>query len=332
MDIKEAYATLEVSSDISDDELKKKYKELARTYHPDLYKGDDNKFKQINAAYQLIIDYKNHPEKYNPKMQGGGFWNNVVDLGEIFFNGGDFFRNVADDADRIPTPKHVEVVMNISFHECILGCTKEIVYDRNLKCSLCQGVGVKKTGNGCDKCDGFGRKTISNKGMIFQTSCDKCFGKNTKKDKCAACSGKKVLNEKRTGKINIPPGSDNNEILRLAGEGNFAGRHMLGDSYTDVMIHIKVEPYKNMLLKDKKNVYSELNISLLEALEGSTKEIETIYGNKEIILKPKSRHSDQIYIPDCGVKDTKGTHIVQLNVEYPNDISELINALKCQSY
>jgi molecular chaperone DnaJ len=151
---------------------------------------------------------------------------------------------------------------------------------------------------------------------------------NTKTDKCVACSGKKVLNEKREGKINIPAGSINNETLRLGGEGNYAGRHIMGDNYTDVFVHIKVIPYKNMTLKNKKDVHSELNISLLEALEGTTKEVETLYGNKEITIKPQSKHSDQISISKCGVTNTNGAHIIQLNVEYPADITTLVGVLK----
>jgi len=330
MDIKKAYSTLGVDINISDEDLKKKYRELARTYHPDVNKDQPDKLKEINEAHQLIIDYRAHPEKYQPKMQGGGFWNNVVDLGDIFFNGGDFFRNASNNDDRLPPPTHIQIILNISFHESVLGCTKEVSYERNLKCSLCQGAGSKHTGNGCDKCDGFGRRTLNNKGMIFQTSCDKCYGKNTKKDKCVTCAGKKVISDKRTGMINIPAGSNNNEVLRLAGEGNFAGRHMLGDSYTDVLVQLKVEPYKDLYLKDK-NVCSSVTISLLEALEGVSKEIETVYGNKEIIIQPQSKHSDQIQIPKCGVKDTDGAHVIQLNVNYPDDISILIGALKkCQ--
>jgi molecular chaperone DnaJ len=173
----EAYKILDVSQDISDDDLKKKWKNLAKDYHPDLYKEDPNKFKQINEAYQLVKDYRANPNKYQPNMQGG-FWNTVVDLGDIFFNnGGDFFNNGGDDEDRLPPPKHIKITVEISFQESVLGCTKEVAYDRNLKCTLCQGSGGKKLGNGCDQCDGFGRKTINNKGMIFQTSCAKCFGK-----------------------------------------------------------------------------------------------------------------------------------------------------------
>lgn len=326
----EAYKFLDLSAELSDDELKQKYKELAKKYHPDIYKEDPDKFKKINEAYQLVTDYRAHPEKYEPKMAGGGgIWGNIVDLGDIFFGGGDFFRNANNDnEDRIPPQTNIKINLDITFHESVLGCTKEITYNRNVKCTLCQGAGSKHTGNGCDACDGFGRSTINNKGMIFQTACSKCSGKNTKKTKCVACDGKKVLNDKRTGMVNVPAGTINAETLRLGGEGNFAGRHMMGERYTDVYIHVKVEPYEGMSIKDKKHVHSILTLSLLEALEGVTREVKTVYGNKEITVKAKSRHGDQIEIPKCGVKNTSGAHIIELNVEYPADISILVGVLK----
>jgi len=56
------YKILEVSPDVSDEEIKSAYKRLARLYHPDkvahlgpdLVKSAENKFKQINDAYQQI--------------------------------------------------------------------------------------------------------------------------------------------------------------------------------------------------------------------------------------------------------------------------------------
>lgn len=324
LNIKEAYQVLEVPDNISDDDLKKKYKELAKIHHPDVSK-DQDKFKKINEAYQLITDYRTNPDKYEPKIQpGNGFWGNVVDFGDIFFGGSDFFRNTQE---RHQTQKPVNLKINLSFHEAVLGCSKEIKYKRNLKCSACQGVGHKSISNGCDKCDGFGRSTNRNGGVIFQLQCPKCMGKGVKKNKCEKCNGKCSIEEDRSGNINIPAGSKDKDILRLIAEGNFSGQAIFGDAYTDVHIELSVESYKDLTLIGK-DVHSNITISLLEALEGVTKEVETIYGNKEIKINSRSKHLDQIKIPRCGVQGTSGFHIVTINIEYPDDISNLIGVLK----
>lgn len=55
---KSLYKTLEVSENASEAEIKKAYRKLARQYHPDVNKeaGAEDKFKEINAAYEILSD------------------------------------------------------------------------------------------------------------------------------------------------------------------------------------------------------------------------------------------------------------------------------------
>lgn len=57
---KSPYDTLGVSKTASSDEIKKAYRRLARKYHPDINKepGAEEKFKEINAAYEILSDEK----------------------------------------------------------------------------------------------------------------------------------------------------------------------------------------------------------------------------------------------------------------------------------
>ena len=52
--------TLELDvRDLTPEKLKKQYKILAKKYHPDVNQKDENaeeKFKQISAAYHLLLD------------------------------------------------------------------------------------------------------------------------------------------------------------------------------------------------------------------------------------------------------------------------------------
>jgi curved DNA-binding protein len=57
---KSLYETLGINQSASADEIKKAYRRLARKYHPDINKeaGAEDKFKEINAAYEILSDEK----------------------------------------------------------------------------------------------------------------------------------------------------------------------------------------------------------------------------------------------------------------------------------
>ena len=58
------YKVLGLSPGASDDEIKKAYRTLAKRYHPDANPGDktaEQKMKEINAAYDMLINHKYDP-------------------------------------------------------------------------------------------------------------------------------------------------------------------------------------------------------------------------------------------------------------------------------
>jgi len=99
---KSLYETLEVNENSSADEIKKAYRKLARKYHPDVNKDKDaeEKFKEINAAYEVLSDAekKQQYDQYGDSMFGGQNFHDFargqgqgVDLDEILrqmFGGG----------------------------------------------------------------------------------------------------------------------------------------------------------------------------------------------------------------------------------------------------
>lgn len=72
---KSLYETLDVSADASAEEIKKAYRRLARKYHPDINKdaGAEEKFKEINAAYEILSDEQKRRQydQYGDNMFGG---------------------------------------------------------------------------------------------------------------------------------------------------------------------------------------------------------------------------------------------------------------------
>ena len=72
---KSLYQTLEVSENASQDEIKKAYRKLARKYHPDVNKQKEaeEKFKEINAAYEILSDPDKRAQydQFGDNMFGG---------------------------------------------------------------------------------------------------------------------------------------------------------------------------------------------------------------------------------------------------------------------
>ncbi|WP_449278488.1 DnaJ C-terminal domain-containing protein [Leucobacter sp. GX24907] len=72
---KDFYATLGVSKDVGDAELKKTYRKLARKYHPDSNPGDaaaEKKFKEISEAYSVLSDAEQRSEYDQVRAMGSG--------------------------------------------------------------------------------------------------------------------------------------------------------------------------------------------------------------------------------------------------------------------
>jgi molecular chaperone DnaJ len=319
MNIQEAYNVLEVQDSISDTDLKSTYKKLAKQFHPDVYKTDTDKFKKINEAYQLIIDYRKNPEKYNPQSRspfsGGGFNINLNDI----FNG--FGRSQQTNINASP----INLNTKISFKESVLGVEKEISYKKNIKCSDCDGNGKEPQSNGCKSCNGFGRVIQQQGNMHYSTGCSKCHGRNVKFKDCIKCNAKGITEVEVNAKINIPSG--NSTTLRIQGAGNYGGSAgIMGDVYSDVFLKVEVEPDPDLTLVGT-DVIFKLNLPLIDALIGCEKEVKTIYDTRTIIIPAKSKNKEEIIIEGCGVKQAKGNERVILDIDY-GDTDKLIEFLK----
>ena len=110
---KSLYETLDVSQDASADEIKKAYRRLARKYHPDVNKdpGAEEKFKEINAAYEILSDEQKRRQydQYGDNMFGGQNFHdfahaqggaNLDDILRSIFGGGGGFGGFGGGSSR----------------------------------------------------------------------------------------------------------------------------------------------------------------------------------------------------------------------------------------
>lgn len=282
----EACKILELEPSATKEEAKKQFKKLTLKYHPDVNKDPDanEKFKLINKAYSTF----NSPA-------------------------------VRKSRETISI-ESIEVDIEISFKESILGKKHPITYKKYVACNICHGNSIVQQNNGCTHCDGFGMITKQQGNMIFQMTCNKCHGQDVQKS-CEYCEFGSVETTANLN-INIPPLVKNNNILRLSGAGNFYNLGMFQQK-TDVLCRIHVSPHET-LYWDEDKLTSNLNISLLEALTGCEKSIETIDSKQSLTIKPLTKNLDTIIISTVnGVNQ----HI-KILVDYPKNVDKIIEILK----
>lgn len=310
MNLKEAYKTLEIPEGSTPEEAKKKYRELSKKLHPDINKepGSEAKFKKVNEAYDCIKNGKGNdrepPPTYGHQPAG---WQ-------------PFGRQ-----QQVTQLEHVEMKLAIDFKESVLGCKKEVKYQRKVKCPDCDGDGEIRLNNGCPKCGGKGQTTITRGGMVFISQCPQCGGRAQTED-CKSCHGEGLSQADVSVHVSVPPGVMDGNTLRLQGMGHYAGSVMgVMDRFTDAFCHITVKPEPGLTI-DGRSVVSTLELDLLDAIRGCKRNVNTINGIKEIRVPALSRHHDEVIIPHCGVGGT-GDQRVLLDVQYPKDTDKLVGVL-----
>lgn len=139
---KDFYAILGVDKKAGSDEIKKKYRSLARELHPDKTKGDsalEEKFKAVSEAYDILSDSKKRAEYdearslferggFRGPMGGGGGGGDFSDL----FGGGspnDIFANLFGGGGVRRGPRKgqdLQTESTITFKESVFGTTLEL--------------------------------------------------------------------------------------------------------------------------------------------------------------------------------------------------------------
>ncbi len=317
MDVQEAFSILGISKESTSDEIKSKYKELAKKHHPDVSKAPDanDVFKKINEAHKVAQDFK--AGKYKQNIGHNNAWQKAVD---DLFNNGPFRRTAS------PNLNPPEIKVKISFEESVLGCIKTINYNRFVKCDSCGGRGICIHSNGCSSCDGYGQSVSINHNMMISSPCQKCFGKDVKREDCSPCYGEGVVKTETSASVNIPAGVKNGQMLKLRGCGNFIINSFV-EGYSDAHLNVDVEKNDFMEINNK-DIISNINITLLEALTGHSLKFKTVYGEIDLNIPPASKNKDCIPIKGYGVKGTDGSHKFIVNINYPNNIDKLIESLK----
>lgn len=347
---KNYYEVLGVDKTASADEIKSAYRKLAKKYHPDLNKTPEAqaKFKEINEAYEVLGDEtkrKNYDKfgtsdgqpNFNDFFGGasGGFSGEsfTSDLGDIF---GDIFGAFGGafggrKSRVMEKGEDINIQITISFNEAVNGCQKDITISRYETCPYCQGTGAK---NGtefttCDECHGNGRVRYTQNTMFGTTIregiCKKCNGTGKIiKEKCSYCNGKGYQKVKKTIKINIPQGIDDEQVLRMSGQGNAPVRQGVNG---DLNIKVNVTSHK-ILVRKKEDLYLDLWLPYTTLILGGEVEIPIINGYQKLMIPELTQTGTIFKLKNKGVKylnrEIYGDMFVTVKAEFPKSLDRKI--------
>lgn len=343
---KDYYSVLGVSKGASQDEIKKAFRELAHKYHPDKQGGSAEKFKEINEAYQVLSNpekrqqYDQFGTTFEQAQNQGGFsgfdgfrdfsgFANGFDMGDLgdMFGFGDIFGG-GRKKTRVSRGRDIEVEMQIDFREAIFGAEKVLDLYKPSTCKNCGGSGADPKSKiiKCARCGGSGRTQTVQRTFFgsFQavTTCDQCGGEGKKAEKdCPECRGTGVVQESKKLKIKIPAGIDDNQSIKISGEGEAATR---GGKSGDLFITFRVKPDHELRRKGNE-ILSKVNISFSEAALGDKVEIETLDGKIKLTV-PEGTQSGQIFkLKGKGVpylnRGGRGDHLVEVAVVTPTRLT-----------
>lgn len=340
--MKDYYDILGISKNASDTEIKKAYRRLAHKYHPDKGEGNEAKFKEISEAYRILgnkekrAQYDQFGTTFNDAGAGGfegfnGFRNgpfNVrfedFDFGNIF---GDFFGN-RGKAREETRGEDILIDREITLLDVLKGKIEEVKLYKWVSCPVCEGSGAdpKEGLETCKECGGSGQIAETKRTILGSfsqiKSCPECRGTGkTSKKKCEKCFGKGRVKTEKNIRIRILNGINNNEIIRVRGEGEYPEG---GGVPGDLLIRIRIKPDKHFK-RDGQDLKTYLNISFKEAVLGTTKEIPTLEGKEKLKIPPGVQPGEVFRLSEKGLPSLnshlRGHQYIKVNVKVPRRLS-----------
>lgn len=337
---KDYYAILGVAKNASQDEIKKAYRKLAHTHHPDKQGGNETKFKEINEAYSVLGDQtkRRQYDQFGHSFQSGG--NGQQGFGGFDFSqfngqgfdfGGSNFEDLFTDIftggrgrTREARGADVQVDVEISFEEMVRGVKKNIPLRTHITCTHCHGTGGKPGSKEttCASCQGHGqiRKEMRTMLGVFaqMQRCDACHGRGkTYAETCTSCHGSGRVKEERELTVTIPAGIEDGQALSLAGEGE-AGES--GARAGDLFVVVHVRPHDTFVRRGD-DVLTSLFVSYTKLVLGGKEEVKTLDGHVTIKIPTGTEPGEVFRLKGEGIPKLsrfgRGDQLVTIRLAVP---------------
>lgn len=335
--MKDPYELLGVGRDATPDEIRAAFRKLAAKHHPDRNPDDpsaDQRFKEINAAHQILSDPKKREmfDRFGAAGVGGaggggggGFQGVPFDFSDFQFDGlfGDLLGALGLKVGGQATMLQKE--LKLTFEEAAFGCTKELQYDRTEPCDDCSGSGsASGRTETCAQCRGRGRVRVQ-QGVLpiaIERPCGACKGSGrTVSDPCKTCRGAGLYAKSRAIEVTIPPGTEHGATRLVERGGNYVRADRPAG---DLELVIRVTPHE-FFRRVGDDVACTLPISFPLAALGGEIEVPTLDGRGKLRVPPGTQPGTVLRIKGRGIPkrmvSSRGDQLVEVTIHVPTALT-----------
>lgn len=319
------YDVLGVNKNADTTEIKKAFKKLAMTHHPDKG-GNPEEFKKIQHAHEVLSDDQKR-KMYdmtgsdNGEMPGGmpggmpfGFGGMPFDMGDLF--GGMFgMPGGGPRGSRVRRqqgpPKTIEIPLTLKdFYD---GRTLQVKFERHKFCEACKGEGATSF-QSCGTCKGAGvvrqMMMMGPIHMVNEGPCHDCQGQGKKASgNCYVCGGKKTRAQEKTIEVKIEPGMKPGEILVFPKECSDDPNY---EEPGDVHFLLQEAAGDEGWIRRSDDLETVVKLSLADSLLGCTKTLQGHPGypsGLDVVFQPGVQHDEVVIVQNKGmVKKGSSNH------------------------
>ena len=336
MTTRDYYEVLGVSRDASARDLKKAYRKLAMTYHPDRNPNDaeaEAKFKEASEAYEVLSDEEKRAlyDRFGHEgLRGAGAGPGFDSMDSIFSQFGDIFGDVFGFGGqrRRGGPRRgadLRYDLEISFEDAAFGTTETLTIPRHVECETCGGSGAKPgtSPTTCSTCHGRGQVHHRQGFFTLSSACPHCQGKGQQiDDPCGDCSGQGKVRKDRSVEVTIPAGVDSGTRLRLRQEGESGSR---GAPPGDLYVFLHVQPSETFE-RDGADLHYRQELSFVQAALGCELEVPSLGEPLKLTVKPGSQQGDTQIFKNEGIvevqRSTRGNLVVHFDIKVPTKLNK----------
>ena len=305
------YDILGVSRSASADEIKKAHRKLARQYHPDMNKGNEQateKFKEVQEAYDVLSD----PQKRKNYDQFGHAGVGV-EGGAGHADPWEAFRRAqAGRGGGTREWRSGPYTTVEDFDVGAGGADFSSIFEQ-----LFGAGGAGPVGGGRAGARGRGARAAQpQRGADVEHAVTLTFEQ-------AARGTSLPLQINRDGKIEtidvkVPPGVKDGSRIRIKGRGQHAPGEP-GDLF--IITHVREHPY---FRREDLDIYLELPLSLYEAALGTKVEVPTLDGPVTLTIPPGTSSGAKLRIKGRGIfrGDERGDQLVVARIIIPKGLDD----------